>query len=421
MASFIESMLGDGGEVLSDTQLQLLLLTNLPPALGTALMSPLLDSLQGPYGATEATIGLLMTAYTAPSIVMIPLIGGVADRYGRKPFLIGGLILFSITGAGLAFTTDFRIALVLRLGQGIGFAATIPVIITSIGDIYSGAAEATGQGLRFGGSGLTQAIFPLIGGFLVAASWRYPLLLFTVGLPIALVVALVFKEPSHSLEGENATHSRLEYIHDLFVLASHPRVTAMLLVRALPVFIYIMYLTYVSLLVVQSLDGTPGQAGVIVAVTAGTYALVATQAGRVGESFEGRVLPLVVTQLLMGLGVATFAIAPSVLFAVPGALALGAGFGLAMSLIRSVVTGFAPTRLRGGMVSLFEAVGRVSATLSPVIVGGILGIANETIFGYETLRVVIVTVGLLGGLLAIGCLLFAYASEDVGEIKPVLE
>lgn len=416
MASPIKSVFGDGGEVLSDTQLQLLLLTNVPPALGTALMSPLLESLQGPYGATEATIGLLMTAYTAPSIIMIPLIGGVADRYGRKPFLIVGLVLFSITGGGLAFTTDFRVALALRLGQGIGFAATIPVIITSIGDIYSGAAEATGQGFRFAGSGLTQAVFPLIGGFLVAVSWQYPLLLFTVGFPIAVVMTLTFEEPSRNTEDETATQPRLEYVRDVFSLALHPRVAAMLFVRSLPVFIYIMYLTYVSLLVVQSLDGSSGQAGAIVAVTAGTYALVATQAGRVSESFEARVLPLILTQLLMGLGVATFAIAPSVLLAVPGALALGAGFGLSMSLIRSVITGFAPTRLRGGIVSLFEAVGRTSATLSPIVVGGVLGIANETIFGYQTLRVVTVVVGLLCGLLSIGCLLFAYASDGVNQM-----
>jgi len=90
----IQSLFGEKAAVLRDTNFQLLLLANLVAPLGTALISPLLESLQHPYGATDATIGLLMTVFTAPSILMIPVVGVLADRYGRKPFLVVGLFVF---------------------------------------------------------------------------------------------------------------------------------------------------------------------------------------------------------------------------------------------------------------------------------------------------------------------------------------
>ncbi|WP_425499826.1 MFS transporter [Natrinema caseinilyticum] len=101
--------------------------------LGKALISPLLESLQQTYGATDATIGLMMAVFTVPAIVMIPIIGIFADRYGRKPILVSGIAVFSVTGTALAMTTNFHSVLLLRFFQSVSFAAVTPIIITSVG------------------------------------------------------------------------------------------------------------------------------------------------------------------------------------------------------------------------------------------------------------------------------------------------
>jgi MFS family permease len=79
---------------------------------------------------------------------MIPVAGALADRYTRKLVLIAALLLFGLAGAAIGFTTDFGVVLALRVVQGFGFAGLNPIIVTSIGDMYTHEKEATGQGIR---------------------------------------------------------------------------------------------------------------------------------------------------------------------------------------------------------------------------------------------------------------------------------
>jgi MFS family permease len=134
-----------------------------------------------------------VTAVTAPSVVLIRLSGALTDSIGRKPVLVGGLLCFGGAGTGIAFTTDFGLVLALRVLQGIGFAGIAPVIITCLGDMYSDSAETTAQGLRFGVTGFSQALFPAAAGVAVGVAWQFPFLLYGLAIPVALAIALGFE------------------------------------------------------------------------------------------------------------------------------------------------------------------------------------------------------------------------------------
>jgi len=200
----LSSIAGADSGIVRERPFQLLLLINVLPPLGTALLSPVLGSLVEPLGASTANVGLMMSAFTAPSIVVIPIAGVISDRYGRRPVLLFGLVWFGLTGTAIAFVSTFAAALALRALQGIGFAALTPIIITSLGDLYAGTKEATAQGLRFTGSGLSQTAFPLAAGVLVGMAWQYPFLLYAVAFPIAAVVYRYFEEPLDEGDDESA-------------------------------------------------------------------------------------------------------------------------------------------------------------------------------------------------------------------------
>lgn len=415
----VRSLFGDDADIIRDANFQLLLLANLVAPLGTALISPLLDSLQEPYGATNVTIGLMMTAYTSPAIFIIPLAGVFADKYGRKPLIVGGLLLFSFSGLALTATTDFTLVLALRFVQGIGFASVTPTIITSIGDLYSGTAEATGQGLRFGVSGLTQTVFPLIGGGLVVVAWQFPLFLFAIGIPIAIVVALTFEEQI-STEEDGEPIDRQLYLRKLLDIVSHPRVAAILVMRTVPVFLYMMYMTYVSILVVRNMSGSPGTAGAMVAIGSVAYAVSATQIGRVGVSFEGRVWPLAGAIVFMGVGIVVFAFAPNVWIGALCVVFLGTGFGVGLSLVRSVITGFTQSELRGGIVSLGESLGRLAATTAPVVAGLLIGMLEGSVGTTRAVQVSVAAVAIVAVLVGLAALAVARTSPAVsGRDNPV--
>jgi MFS family permease len=385
----LRSLFGDDASVLDDRRFQLLLLANLLPPLGTALLSPVLDSLIEPFGTSAADIGLMMSAFTAPPALVIPIAGLLADRYGRKPVLVVSLVVFGAAGSAIAFTTDYTVVLSLRLVQGAAFGGLTPVIITSIGDLYAGTREATAQGLRFTGSGLAQTAFPLLAGLLVTVAWQAPFLIYAMAFPIALLVALRFEDPrgdganerGGASDGSADAPTGRAYAAALFALVRTPRVLSLVLARGLPIVVWIAFLTYNSIVVVRLQGGTPGQAGLLVSLGSLAYATTASQAGRITALFDSRFAPLVVAHVCLSAGLVAVLYAPTTALSALGITVSGAGFGTALSLYRSVVTGLAPEELRAGVVSLAEANGRVVATLTPVALGAAIA-AGQPVFGF---------------------------------------
>jgi MFS family permease len=398
----VTTLFGDSADILGHRRFQLVLLANLPAYLGTALLSPILESLTDPFGVSVAAIGLMVTAFTAPAIVMIPLSGALTDRLGRRPVLLTGLICFGTGGTLIAFTTDFRLVLALRLLQGVGFAGIVPVLITSIGDIYSGAEESAGQGFRVAVSGISQAVFPVIAGLLVAAAWYYPFFLYAVTFPIAAVIYLWFEEPSdiHRTAtdgGPSRSLDRNRYLRSLASLVTQPRVLAIMVGRTTPVVVFVGFLTYNSVIVVNLLAGTPREAGFLVAVVSLVYAVAATQTGRITDAFDRRVHPLFIAHLVLGGGIFATVLTASLLVAGVGAVLIGLGFGTSLSMYRSLMTEVAPEALRGGLVSSGESLGRLAATLTPLAIGGALTVAGPLVGFESALRFTLITVGIVGG------------------------
>ncbi|KTG08878.1 hypothetical protein AUR64_13780 [Haloprofundus marisrubri] len=412
-------LFGDDTALLSNRSFQLLLLASVSSPLGSSVVSPVLDSLRGPLGATEAQVTLLMAAFTAPAIVCIPLVGILSDRYGRKPVLTAGLTLFGLAGVAIPLTTDFRVVVGLRLLQGIGYTGIAPVLITSVGDLFDGDEEATAQGLRFTTVGLSLTVFPLLAGALVALSWQYPFYLYALALPTALAVALFFDDPTlnadndapgaatdggdQGSEGDDSPST----LQALSVVLRERRVAATLVGRAVPSFLWFAFLTYVSIVVARVLGGSAGQAGALVALASVASSVSATQVGRLTAAFDRRAIPLFATLVCTAAGVATLGLSPSLPVAALGSVAVGAGFGVVLSLYRSTISNLATDELRGSLVSAGESLGRVGSTTAPILLGGTVALLEPGLGGVLAIRtmlvgVAVVTVAVGGFVLYLG-------------------
>jgi MFS family permease len=392
---------GDEADVVADPRFRVILLGSVVSPMGASLVSPLLDSLTGVYGIPGARIGLLMAAFTAPGVLAIPLVGMVSDRVGRKPVLTAGLALFGAAGLGLAFTTDFRVAVALRLVQGVGFTGIAPVLIAATGDLFTGEREATAQGLRFTTVGGSLAVFPFLAGLLVAVAWQYPFYLFALGLPAAAVVHRRFEEPAADPDAEGLDVTRL------LALVRTPRIALVLLGRAVPSFLWFGFLTYNSIVVVRLLDGTPGVAGALVAVASVASSVGGSQVGRLTAAFDTRRAPLLVGTAAAGLGLAAVALAPSLPVAGAGSLVVGAGFGVVLTLYRSTVSTVAPAALRGSLVSLGESAGRIGSTVAPVVMGGAVAFATPRYGLAVAVRGTLLAVVVGSLVVGTACVLFA--------------
>ncbi|SHH23048.1 Predicted arabinose efflux permease, MFS family [Halobaculum gomorrense] len=416
MSLSLDRLVGDDADVLADRDFRMLLLASLISPMGASVVSPVVESLTGPYGVSTAEAALLLSAFTAPGIVLIPLSGVLADRYGRKPVLVSGLALFGLAGVALTLTTDFRVALGLRLLQGVGYTGIGPILITATGDLFSGARESAAQGVRFTAVGASLTVFPFLAGLLVAFAWQYPFALYAAALPVAAVVWLRFEEPAALGQGDTADGDASATdgdaagsggergdgrggVRTLLALASDPRVAATLVGRAVPGFLWFGFLTYNSIVVVRLLGGTPSAAGALVAVASVSSAVATTQAGRITARF-GRPAPTFAALVVAAGGLAGLALAPSVPVALAAGVPVGAGFSVSLTLYRSALTGLASDDTRGGLVSLGESIGRLGSTGAPVAMGAAVALLADAAGYAAAVRTVSVAVAV--GVVAVG-------------------
>lgn len=411
---FTERLFGEHAGMVSDADFRLLVAASAVGALANALVSPILDSLTGPFGVTPAEIGVMVTAIAAPSVVIIPVLGLLTDRVGRKPVLVGGLCCYGVSGLAITLTTDFQVVLVLRVLQGIGFSGIVPVVITTTGDLYVGDDETTAQGIRFASSGVSQAVFPAAAGVLVASAWQYPFLLYGLALPVAVALAVFLKEPA-DLDPSGGPLLDGDYVSRLGRLATRPRVLAYVIARGVIVLPFITFLTYNSLLVGNILGGTARESGLLVALYSVVYAVAATQAGRLVTQFKGTTRPLIAANLLLGGGLAGFALSASLWVGSVAVATMGVGTGVAFSLFRTVVTGLAPPDLRGGLVSVTESFGRLVATLTPLAVGATIATLEPSVGLSVALTWTVGVVGVGAAILGVGSLLLARRAAPVPE------
>lgn len=408
MALF-RSLFGEDVVIIHERDFQLILVVAILPVLGTTMLSPILDSLIGPFGTSTARVGLMISVFSAPAVILSPFAGVLADRYGRKPILTGSILLFGVSGFAISFTTDFRIALFLRLVQGIGIAGTRPLVTTVIGDIFteSRSMEAAGQGLRLTMSNISGIIFPVAAGVLVVYAWHYPFLLYAFAVPIAIAIQFWFDEPTGDTNTGNEDPDL--FARDLYRLITHPRVLILVIGLSLPYFVWIGFVTYNSIIVISLHDGTAPLAGVFVAIWTGVAAFAATQVGRITEASPDQTQPLIFTSAALGSGFLIFLLAPNHIIAIIGLIIAGAGGGTTFSMYRSVITGLSPIYLRASLVSISSAAGQLTTTLTPILMGGVIAVTAPTFGTATALQFAGLTAAILGGGGSILCLLIARA------------
>ena len=131
----------------------------------------------------------LITGYLVASTVVVPIAGKLGDLFGRKPFLIAGMIGFVAASALCGISQDMSQLIVFRIIQGLFGGMLFASAFTVLGDIYTPAERARIQGFFGAVFGLSSIIGPVVGGFLTDnLGWRW---VFFVNLPVGLLGVLV--------------------------------------------------------------------------------------------------------------------------------------------------------------------------------------------------------------------------------------
>lgn len=114
-------------------------------------------------GGATADAGLIMGSLGITSLGSLPLIAPLIDRYGRKLFIVSGIILIGLSNAGFLLFNEYSgRMIVVRLLQGLAFAACFNGCATAVVDILPKDFRGRGIGLYGISGSLAVAIGPLL-------------------------------------------------------------------------------------------------------------------------------------------------------------------------------------------------------------------------------------------------------------------
>jgi EmrB/QacA subfamily drug resistance transporter len=148
-----------------------------------------LPALQQDLGATAVDAQWIVESYALLLASLILVGGSLGDHYGRRRIYSLGVALFALASiaCGIAMSPGQLIA--ARAVQGIGGALLVPGSLSIISASFEGERRGKAIGTWSGFSGITAALGPILGGYLVEnVSWRAA---FLINVPLAVVVLYI--------------------------------------------------------------------------------------------------------------------------------------------------------------------------------------------------------------------------------------
>ncbi|KAJ6515187.1 iron permease [Mycena vitilis] len=161
------------------------------------------------------------SAFTLGSTALIPLAGGLAQIFGRRPVLLGSLVLFAVGSAVCGAAREMSMMIAGRTIQGLGAGGIISLTQIIIADLVSLRERGSFNGLVSIAYALGVGIGPIVGGGLASiGQWRW---VFYLNIPIcglAAILVILFlrlRTPPGTLREKFA---RVDYLGNMLIVAA---------------------------------------------------------------------------------------------------------------------------------------------------------------------------------------------------------
>ncbi len=370
--------------------------------LNNTLIGPSIPDILDEFARSDSGSGFIVAAGSLPGIVVAPLIGLAADRYGRRRVLVPCLLVFAAAGLAAASAPTFEFLIGARLLQGFGTAGLINLAVVLISDHWDGEERTALIGRNAAVLTLGLALGPTVGGIVAdLADWRTALALYAVGVPTAVLAHRLLPE-----DRPDTTTSMLEQLRGAGTAVRHPVIIATLGTGVL-VFILIFggFLTTFPVHLEDDFGLGPAARGAMISIPAFSSSVVAFNLGRIRRRIALR-------RLLILAGV-TYVIAFALLAGSPVLAGLGLagviyglGEGVFIPSLQDAVAETAPAAQRGAVFAVWVGSARLGQTLGPLLAAGALTFTTTT------------GVFVLGTVVA-GLLLAVQVLGPVGRTSPV--
>jgi len=190
--------------------------------LATDLYLPALPILTEAFHTNSSKVQLTLSIYFIGFAVGQLIYGPLSDRFGRKPVMLGGMLLFVVCSGAAVYAGSIESLIAIRLLQALGGCVGPVLGRAMVRDLYTPAEAGRVLSHIASAMALAPAFAPIIGGYLtVLFGWEANFWLL-LGYGLLVLTALVFGIPETvPQKNPRATNIR-QLLANYLTLARHP-------------------------------------------------------------------------------------------------------------------------------------------------------------------------------------------------------
>jgi len=261
-----------------------LLLSVMTALFGIGIIVPVMPVFAASLGASGFALGLIIASFSITRGILQPIVGSLSDRWGRKGFLLCGLLIYSLVGLILPEATSVLNLIVIRAFHGIGSAMIVPVAMAYVSDMAPFGQEGRYMGM------LNIAIFtgigggPLLGGIFTDLWGMAAAFYAMAALSFMALLLVLFQMPA--LEDRDRDRPQQNLVRAMGRMLASCRTRGILLARMSTMVIMVPTMAFLPLLMSQWFDASGKQIGAVIACRTLVNALLQTPGGRLADRFD---------------------------------------------------------------------------------------------------------------------------------------
>ncbi len=200
------------------------------PPLSTDLYLPALPHMMVALNAGQSAVNLSLSLFLIFFALGILIWGPVSEKFGRKPILLTGLVLYTLGSAGCALSTNVTMLILSRVVQAFGGGAAEAVATAMVKDMYDGRKRETILAVVMAMVVVAPVVAPILGAMILQfMSWRAIFWSLTGFACVALCLSVLLTE---TLE-ERYAGSVLRSLGRLGVVLKNPGFSTLLVIFSL--------------------------------------------------------------------------------------------------------------------------------------------------------------------------------------------
>jgi len=360
--------------------------------------TPLLALYREQWGFPAAVLTLAFAAYAAGFLVAVLTVGSLSDHVGRRPVLIGALLVQLVSTLMFLVAPDIGWVIAARVVQGIATGAATSAFTAALAELAPANRKRLGSILGSVGVTAGLAVGALLAGIAIQLSPAANTIVFTA-LTIVTILGIVVV----ALSPESVSRAPGAF-RSLIPRVAVPQVARKEFAAAAPVLAAIWMLAGLSLGLAPTIVRNVfhlnsglinGLSGFIAPATAALVGVVFVRLSPRSGMIIGILAAIAGT-----VGIMAAVLAGSLALLIAGLVVSGVGFGAAFSASLRLIMPLAPPHQRAGIVSAIYVVAYIAFGLPVIIAGQVaapLGLI-PTILGYGGATVVFALISLIAQL-----------------------